>query len=98
RPMAMRKLVTPTFACLPPTCCWEKAADLKSRKDVLVRDASITVCVVSAWPSARWKPCASGFEPAWHLAGLYPIKGPSAPISLIRMEIEQARLLTLHAA
>ena len=47
----------------------------------LGRDASITACDVSAWPSARWRRCASACSRASHSASRSPNKEPSAPTS-----------------
>ena len=99
RRTGMAKSHLKTSACRRRTCCSAKAADSRLRRGAWARDASITACDVSAWPSAPWKRCASACNRASHSASRSPNRAPSAPTSPIsRMEIEQARLLTLKAA
>ena len=62
-------------------------------------DASTTACAPSAWPSARWSSCASG---RWSASAFgKPLAEQGVTIERIaksRILIDQARLLTLHAA
>ena len=88
-----------TCACRCRTCCSAKAAASRSRRAGSVPAASITACACSARPSARSRPCAAGrsrrtaFHKPLAEQGVWRER-----IANARMQIDQARLLTLHAA
>ena len=86
-------------ACRSRTCCLAKDEALRLRKDGWGRGAFITACAALAWLNGRSKPCASECRHAWPLASRWPNREPSGlTLRISRMEIEQARLLTLNAA
>ena len=89
-----------TCACRPRTCCSARAAASRSRRAGSGRAASTTACaLIGLAERALEAMCDRARQRASPSASRSPSRARSAPTSPhSRIEIEQARLLTLKAA
>ena len=89
-----------TCASRPSTCSARRAAGSRSRRPGSVPAASTTACAPSAWPRRRCGSCASARSSGSRSASRSPTRASiqDADRRESRIEIEQARLLTMKAA
>ena len=88
-----------TCGCPPATCCSARGAASRSLRAGWVQAASTTACARSAWPSARWSyMCKRSLNRVAFGKRLAENDITTERIAQSRIEIDQARLLVLHAA